>query len=35
MGRLDLEPAINQDNIVSCREQGESWTVVMRQHALP
>ena len=35
MGRLDVEPAIKQDDGASYRDQGESWTVVMRQLALP
>jgi hypothetical protein len=35
MGRLDVEPAIKQDDVASYRDQGESWTVVMRQLALP
>jgi hypothetical protein len=35
MGRLDVEPAIKQDDVASYRDQGESWTVVMRQPALP
>jgi len=35
MGRLDVEPAIKQDDVASYRDQSESWTVVMRQLALP
>jgi hypothetical protein len=35
MARLDLEPAIKQDDIAGCREQGESWTSLMRPLALP
>ena len=34
MGRLDVEPAIKQDDVASYRDQSESWTVVMRQLAL-
>jgi len=35
MGRLDVEPAIKQDDVASYRDQSESWTVLMRQLALP